>query len=122
MVWLNVVMAVMLFAPSLAATLEKSGLSIRNNKSMSPGLADQIGKRIELLDIPFLENVSQLSDNKVKYYSNILGGRVFVSDNGISYVLREKREESGIRATGPHPVMQHGYRSSPERADRETGP
>ena len=48
----------------------------------------EIKTKILSLQIPFIKNISQIKDTKVKYYANTFAGTVFVTDDEIIYGLK----------------------------------
>lgn len=76
-----------LFITSSALADISKSLLLKSN-SIDPTKEKEIKTRIGTLQIPFIKNESQISNNKVKYYANTFAGTIFVTDNEIVYGLK----------------------------------
>jgi uncharacterized protein YcnI len=57
-------------------------------RTLNPSKEKEIKARMEVLQVPFIKNESQISDVRVKYYANTFAGTVFVRDSEIVYGLK----------------------------------
>ncbi len=54
-------------------------------------LQSKLKKGITMLDVPFIENQGQLSEENVRFYANLLDGKILLKDQAIEYVFSEKK-------------------------------
>jgi len=57
---------------------------------------DNLDQKISLLEIPFLQNIGQFENESVKYYVDTFAGRVFVTNENITYVLNDNDGSSYV--------------------------
>jgi len=69
--------------------LTSTAFAVTQNKiPIDPSKEKKMKTRILNLLIPFIKNISQIKDTKVKYYANTFAGTVFVTDDEIIYGLK----------------------------------
>jgi hypothetical protein len=85
-------------------------------RALNPSKEKEIRARMEVLQVPFIKNDSQIKDSRVKYYANTFAGTVFVTDDEIVYALRggnkergpQSREKAGMQPrVRPEPASPH---------------
>ncbi len=64
------------------------GFIIFSGAVSAASLSDNQKAHISKIQIPFIENHGQINISKVKYYANTYTGGVYVTDNGLIYILK----------------------------------
>lgn len=73
-----------------------SSAGAENTNPTSAGLSLEQNARISSLQVPFVPNEGQVADARVKFYSRTFAGTVFVTDEGITYVLPQNDENGWV--------------------------
>ena len=55
-------------------------------ENISVSLDSDLKNNLKTLQIPFIENVGQINNDKVKYYANTFAGTIYVSDSDLLYL------------------------------------
>ena len=66
-----------------------------SDATIDPVKEQEVRSKIDVLQIPFIKNGSQIKDSRVKYYANTFAGTVFITDDEIVYALRGGSTERG---------------------------
>jgi hypothetical protein len=76
---------------AFASTLNtQSSTKERNNSSDKRQSAE---KALHKINVPFIKNQGQVSNNNVKYYANIFSGTLFVTEDGeLTYALTKPQQ------------------------------
>ncbi|MBY9081477.1 S-layer homology domain-containing protein [Paenibacillus sp. CGMCC 1.18879] len=80
------------FQMSAYVSAEEAGSTVQGN---NVNLSSEQQEALDKLPIPFIKNVGQISNGQVEYYTDTFAGRVFISDNGLTYNLTSTQEDKG---------------------------
>lgn len=77
---------------SAYVSAEEAGSTVLGN---NVNLSSEQQEALDKLPISFIKNVGQISNEQVEYYTDTFAGRVFISDNGLTYNLTSTQADKG---------------------------
>jgi hypothetical protein len=85
------------------AQAQEFPLTLPSQTELTPNQEQTIQQKVQSLGVPFIENQGQLDNPKVKYYTNIFAGQVFVQDDQLTYKIKEKEEREDLQDLAQRP-------------------
>ena len=63
-------------------------------ENTSDSLKNDLKNNLKIVQIPFMENIGQINNDKVKYYASTFAGTIYVSDDDLLYLSNSKNNTS----------------------------
>lgn len=121
----HIKISIIFFAVSLITLFISSSFAVaiasEGDEENSSNLEQKFQKKLDTVNIPFIQNQGQINNEKVKFYANFFSGTIFVTDDYLSYGIMDKKKKGQEIASGGYVFNEkflNANNLSPEGKDK----